>query len=283
MAIFTNQATLSYNGNSINSNIVTGNIIEVLSATKTAVSDSYTPDGDITYIISLTNSGATPLTGVTITDNLGEYTSGATTLVPLDYVDGSVIYYQNGVIQPAPAVTSTQPLIFNGISVPAGGNAIIVYEARTNSFAPLSAGSTINNTATITASGLTAPVTAEETVSITDNAVLSIIKALSPVNVTENSELTYSFTIQNTGNSPATATDNIVITDIFNPALSDITVTLNGTVLSDANYTYNETTGAFSTLPGVITVPAAAYSQDTTTGAWIITPGVTTLTVSGTV
>ena len=37
MAVFTNQATLTYNGNVINSNITTGEILEVLSATKTAV------------------------------------------------------------------------------------------------------------------------------------------------------------------------------------------------------------------------------------------------------
>ena len=34
MATFTNQATLTYNGNVITSNIATGEIIEVLSATK---------------------------------------------------------------------------------------------------------------------------------------------------------------------------------------------------------------------------------------------------------
>ena len=37
MAIFTNQATLTYNGNSTNSNIAYGEILDVLVATKTAV------------------------------------------------------------------------------------------------------------------------------------------------------------------------------------------------------------------------------------------------------
>jgi len=41
VAIFTNQATLSYNGTTVNSNIVTGNIVEVLSASKTAVGGTY--------------------------------------------------------------------------------------------------------------------------------------------------------------------------------------------------------------------------------------------------
>ena len=34
MAIFTNQATLSYNNTTTTSNVVTGEIVEVLSATK---------------------------------------------------------------------------------------------------------------------------------------------------------------------------------------------------------------------------------------------------------
>ena len=40
MATFTNQATLRYNGNIVNSNITTGELLEVLSATKTAVLDN---------------------------------------------------------------------------------------------------------------------------------------------------------------------------------------------------------------------------------------------------
>ena len=49
------------------------------------------------------------------------------------------------------------------------------------------------------------------------------------------------------------------------------------------DYTYDEATGAFATLPGVITVPAASYVQDPTTGEWTVTPGVSTLTIVGTI
>ena len=49
MAVFTNQATLSYNGTTVNSNIVTGNLVEVLELTKTAVVGTYTPGGAVTY------------------------------------------------------------------------------------------------------------------------------------------------------------------------------------------------------------------------------------------
>lgn len=283
MAIFTNQATLSYNGNTVNSNTVTGNIIEVLVVTKTSLTDTYTRGDSVTYVVSLTNSGTTALTGITVTDNLGEYTFGETTLTPLDYKEGSLVYYINGVLQTTPVITGTSPLTVTDISIPAGGNAILVYEASANAFAPLNAGSTVTNVVSATYPGITTPVTADETVTVTDEPVLGITKALNPVIVTENSALTYTFTISNTGNSPADATDNVVITDTFNPALSDITVTLNGVVLPATAYTYDETTGVFTTTNGAITVPAATFTQDAVTGEIIATPGVTTLTVTGTI
>ena len=71
MAAFYNQATLSYNGNTTTSNITTGEILEVLSATKTALRDTYNANERVTYIISILNSGNTAFTGLTVTDNLG--------------------------------------------------------------------------------------------------------------------------------------------------------------------------------------------------------------------
>ena len=283
MAIFTNQATLTYNGNTVNSNTVTGNITEVLTLTKTALVNTYTTGDAVTYVLSLTNTGLTPLTGVTVTDNLGSYAFNTTTLTPLDYTAGSLAYYINGSLQPAPAITATSPLTVTGISVPAGGNAMLIYETTANTFAPITSGSTVTNEATATYPGLSAPVTAEETVTVTDEPVLGITKALSPVNVVENGTLTYTFTITNTGNTDADATDTVVITDTFNPILTGITVTLNGEALPPTAYTYDETTGVFTTVTGVITVPAATFTQDAVTGVWIATPGITTLTVTGTV
>ena len=137
MATFQNQATLSYNGNVINSNITTGELLEVLSATKTAVMDNYIANDDVTYIISIVNAGATAFTGLTITDNLGAYPFGMMELVPLTYTAGSVQYYVNGVLQPAPSAVGGPPLVITGINVPANGNATIIYEVKANQYAPL--------------------------------------------------------------------------------------------------------------------------------------------------
>ena len=59
MALFTNQATLTYNDNVINSNIVTGEIVQVLTVTKNALSNTYERDKAITYIINIVNSSDT--------------------------------------------------------------------------------------------------------------------------------------------------------------------------------------------------------------------------------
>ena len=98
MATFTNQATLTYNGQTTTSNVTVGELVETLTAAKTAVVPTYDPDGRVTYVISLVNSGATPLTGLTVTDDLGGYTFNGATVYPLSYTAGSVRYYQNGVL-----------------------------------------------------------------------------------------------------------------------------------------------------------------------------------------
>lgn len=284
MAQFTNQAQLAYNDSVISSNIAVGEILEVLSATKTAVGDSYGADSNVTYVISIVNSGTAPYTSLTVTDNLGAYAFGTNSLVPLTYNDGTVNYYINGVLQPSPGVDSSGiSLVFSPISVPAGGNATIIYEVSTNRFAPLEAGSEITNSVTVSGSGIT-PITAVETVTAASDPELSVAKSISPVPVAENGTLTYTFLIQNTGNSPATADDLAVITDTFDPTLSDLTVTFNGETWTEpADYTYDETSGVFSSTAGLITVPAATFTQDPATGVWVTTPGVSTLIITGTV
>ena len=283
MATFYNQATLTVGGTVTNSNIASGELVEVLSVTKTAVRDTYQVGEDITYAVSILNSGTIPFSGLTVTDDLGAYVVDTTTVVPLTYAEGSVRYYINGVLQPAPAVTAGPPLQISGISVPAGGNALILYEAQVNGFAPPTVGGQVDNTVTVGGLGVT-PVTATETVTARDAAVLAVNKSITPAVVTDNSRVTYTLTLQNTGNTAVIATDDAVITDTFNPVLTDLAVTFNGAALTQGtDYTYDAVTGAFATLPGVVTVPAATFVQDATTGDWSVTPGVSTLTITGTI
>ena len=284
MAIFSNQATLTYNGNTTNSNIAYGEILDVLAATKTAVEGTYTPGNLVTYVVTLRNTGNSALTGVTITDDLGGYDFNGTTVYPLTYEAGSAVLFVDGVPQAAPAVTAGPPLVFTGINVPAGGNVVLVYQARANVFADPTAGGTIDNTVTVTGDCINPPVTATETVTAATEAMLTISKAITPTQVVDNDRVTYTFVIQNTGNEAVVATDDAAITDLFDPILTDLVVTFNGNVWTrGVDYNYNEVTGLFTTVPGRILVPAATYTQDPDTGAYTLTPGIVTLVVTGTI
>ena len=284
MATFTNRATLSYNNGVVNSNTVTGQIVEVLSASKTALTDSYGSGDTVTYVINLINSGNTAYTGLTVTDDLGAYDFGASSVVPLSYINGTLRYFINGELQTVPSVGAVSPLTVTGINVPANGNASIVYSALTNEFAPLANSSQIVNTATVTGGGLSAPVTATETIGRGNEPVLSISKSLNPLSVPVNGTLTYTFIIRNTGFTEAADEDNIVIRDVFDPILDITSVTLNGTALTPATgYTYDRTTGTFATVAGAVTVPAATFEQNASSGAYSITPGAAILTITGTV
>ena len=284
MASFFNQATLSYNGISTNSNITVGELVEVLSMTKTAIADTYTDGDNVVYVINIVNSGTLPFTGLTLTDNLGAYTVGEKIYVPLTYNTGTLRYYTGGTLQTTPTVTAGNTLEISDFSVPANSNATIVYQVKLSEFAPLAAESSVTNTATLTGGGITTPITATETINASSEAVLTISKALCPSTVTENGEVTYTFVIQNTGNTAAVAADNASVTDTFNPILNGLSVTFNGTAwtLGD-DYAYNTATGEFATVPGKITVPAATFTQDTETGVYTITPGTAILTVKGTI
>lgn len=163
---FTNQATLSYNNQSIPSNVVTGVLTEVLSVSKTAIPAAYQNGDTITYAVQLVNSGTAALTGLTLTDNLGAYTpaAGTAAVVPMTYQSDTLRYYRNGILQATPTIAATSPLTVTGLSIPAGGNTTLMYAVKTNQFTPYGAEESVTNTATVTGGGLAAPLTAEATV-----------------------------------------------------------------------------------------------------------------------
>ena len=284
MAIFSNQATLVYNGNTVESNIAYGEILDVLAATKTAVEGTYAPGQLVTYVVTLRNTSSGVLSDLTVTDDLGGYTFNGTTVYPLTYEAGSAALFVDGIPQAAPAVVPGPPLVVSGISIPAGSDAVLVYQARANEFADPAAGGTIVNTITATGDGINTPISATETVTAAIAPQLTISKSITPAQVVDNDRVTYTFVIQNTGNEAVVATDNATITDVFDPILSALTVTFNGAVWTQGvQYNYNQATGVFTTNPSQIVVPAATYTQDPVTGAYTAVPGTATLIVTGTI
>ena len=95
--------------------------------------------------------------------------------------------------------------------------------------------------------------------------------------------LTYTFMIQNRGNTEADAASDVVVTDVFDPALTAVAATLDGAALTEGtDYTYDAATGTFASTTGRITVPAATFTR-ADDGTVTVTPGMTTLQISGTV
>ena len=284
MLTFTNQAALSYRNRVRYSNLTTGQIADALTVSKETLTGIYGPEDDVTYVVRLTNNGTAALTDLSLTDDLGGYAFEGATLYPLAYQADSLRYFVNGAAQPAPTVTPGAPLTVSGITVPAGGNALIVYEATVTAFAPPAEDGSITNTVTATGAGLAAPVTASATITAVNGPELTIAKALTPETVGADRQVTYTFTIENEGNAATSPEDQVTVTDTFDPALTNLTVTLDGVPLSQpGGYAYDESTGAFATVPGILTVPAATYTQDPATGVYTAEPGEAVLVITGTI
>ena len=279
MPSFTNQATLTYQGRTVASNLVTGEMVSPLSITKTALGAHYTARDRVTYVISLVNNGSTCFEDLTLADDLGAYEAAGEYVTPLSWVPESLLYLINGEIQPMPQVTA-EPFSVSALQVPAGGTATLIYETQVTQYAPLAAGSQIINTAQVAGPELRAPIRAQAVIRVEEEAELSIAKSLFPTTVEENGVVTYTFTIQNRGNMPAEASDHVILADQFDPVLSALAVTVDGVPAElGKDYTYQD--GLFATQPGRITVPAASFSQRIDDGAWQIQPGETVITVSG--
>ena len=105
MAIFTNQAQITYNGRTILSNIAQGEIIDPVTITKTALGETYRSGDTKAYIVTLSNTSSTTLSNITVNDTLGSYTVDTQTFYPLTYI-GPILLFVNG--EPSGSITPVQ-------------------------------------------------------------------------------------------------------------------------------------------------------------------------------
>ncbi len=284
MAIITNQANLTYTYGAttatVASNLAATEWTAPLSAEKRTLEEAYREGDVLTYMISLRNTGEAAITDLMIVDNLGAYTpaGAAAPVLPLTFAGTATLYIDGAFSGTLTAEPTEDGVQFTIPEIPAGADALLLYQAAVNGFAPLAPDSEIVNTATV---GETDPLTVSATVPVASYADVSIEKEMSPNPITDGGTLSVTFTIKNRGNAEATGLN---LTDAFPLALSDVAITVNGAPVTD--FTFEEN---LLTLPSAgsvttsLSVPAATFSQDETTGAVTVTPGVLTIALTGTV
>ncbi len=283
--IISNQASISYRYGTIEatavSNVATAVIGSQLEIEKTALTESYRLGQDVTYVITVSNNSTVASQDLVITDNLGSYDFNGVELTPLTYL-GPAQLFINGAFDSLITPTETDAEIaFSIDELPAGGNLQIIYRARVNAFASEGENSTIVNTASVEGGCICCGDAASDSATITveDFADVRIVKTVCPNPVICGEDVAFVIEIQNYGNIPAT---DVVLTDTFMPPLEDITVTLNGVAVPEANYDY---VGGVLTLPNgngnEITVPAAEFVRNEQTNEFSAVPGRVIITIKG--
>lgn len=287
MATIENFATVSYTSGGVTetkvSNLAEIGLESAISFTKTTLGDTYSEDSLITYILSMSNTSSSPISNVSITDNLGTFVFGSSELSPLTYTAPALLLIDGQDVSTELTTVSTDPqsLVFSFPTLPAGATANIVYRAAVNEYAPLDVASSITNTATLTSDSDCADGTASATITALSAANVSVFKQMSPNPVVCGDTVTYTIRIYNYGNIAA---EDVVLLDTFNPAPATITVSRDGTLLLPTEYTYTDGTLTVpSTAESPVAVPAATFTRDTTTGIVTVTPGIVEYVVTGSI
>ncbi len=287
MAIIENFATVRYTSGGV-TNTAVSNLAEVeleasVTLGKTSLGNTYEDSSLLTYVLTIQNTSGAPLTNLRIEDDLGTFLADTLELTPLTYGGNAILLINGQDTTVQLTVDASQPslLVFTIPSLATGATANIVYDARVNNFAPLTLDSSIVNTATLSADTECESATASETVTVENGANVSVFKQMSPNPVVCGDSLSYLIRISNYGNSPA---EDVQITDAFDPAPDNITITRNGIPLVATDYTY---VNGVLTLPPDgrpgDTVPAATFTRNPITGEVTTTPGIVEYIITGTI
>ena len=287
MATIENFATVSYTSGGVTetkvSNLAEIGLESAISFTKTTLGETYGEDEVVTYILSMTNTSTSAITNVSITDDLGTFVFGTLELTPLTYAPPALLLIdgQDVSAQLTVETATAGSLVFSFPTLPAGATANIVYRAAVNEYAPLDVEAGITNTATLTSDSDCADGTASATITAVSAANVSVFKQMSPNPVICGDTVTYTIRIYNYGNIAA---ENVVLTDTFNPAPTNITVSRDGTLLPANEYSYVDGTLTVPTGAGTpISVPAATFVRDVNTGVVTVVPGIVEYVITGTI
>ena len=283
MPTIENFATVRYTSGGVPattvSNIAQIDLASSVTFDKRTVGSTYSEGDLVTYIMTISNTSSNPLNTVSITDDLGTFTSQTGEITPLTFVGPAILLVDGQDVSANLTTDSTQTsqVVFSIPALAAGATANIVYTARVNEFAPLELDSTIVNNATLTTDSDCADGNASATVTVAPEADVSIFKQMSPNPVVCGDTVTYTIRLYNYGNIDA---ENVQLIDVFDPIPTNITVSRNGVLLDGTAYLYENGT---LTVPATATdtIPAATFTRDATTGEVVVTPGTVEYVITG--
>ncbi len=286
MATIENFATVSYTSGNVTqtqiSNLAEIELESAITISKNALGQTYGEDSVITYVITVTNTSASPVNDLVIRDDLGTFVFNTLELTPLTYTEPALLLIDGTDTSAQLTVDQSveNSVVFSFPTLAAGATANIIYRATVNNFAPLDIGSAIVNTVTLESDSDCADGSATETITVAESANVSVFKQMSPNPVVCGDTVTYTIRIYNYGNIPA---ENVVLTDNFDPAPTNISVSRDGVLLNATDYTYEN---GLLTVPAVgdpntVSVPAATFTNDEATGVVTVTPGIVEYVISG--
>ncbi len=281
----TNRASLTYqygeNTGSALSNAAKPALAPPLAVEKTSLAAEYRRDSAITFILTVANNGRSLLSDLEVEDDLAAYVlPGPLSVLPLDYVGPARLYINGAFVSELKAEETEEGSVFFTIpSLGAGENAMILYQARVNAYAPLDTGAVLTNDSSFMTEDMEEALYASYTLRSEDYADVRVLKSLSPHPAIPGGPLTISYFLYNYGNREATG---VILRDALEQPMTGLSLKVNGDTVDPLEY--EETEGAL-TIPREgaslsLTVPAAAFLQGEG-GLVHIDPGVTVVTVSG--
>ena len=224
----------------------------ILTLTKSVSPTISAPGGVVTYTLAYENTGGS-----------------ATNVVLTDVLPTNMTYVANSASLNGSYAAASTTLSWTLGTLPANGTGQVTFQATVAATAAV--GSTINNTATISATGATA--LTSNTATLTINAVilpiLTLTKSVSPASAGLGSVVTYTLAYDNTG---GTAT-NVVLSDTLP---SNVTYVANS---AGENATYDDNTDTLSWSLG--TLPTGNSGQ-VTFQMTVVTTDVVGSTISNT-
>ncbi len=240
---------------------VTDVLTPALTISQSASTTTAVPGQQVGLTLTITNTGQTPYTGVTVTDSLAQMLDDAT--------------YDNDAAATAPGtLTYTAPVLAWTGDLPVDGSVVITFTVTVNNpdtgdklviadAASAATGSTCPPATTTAPCRITVPVL---------TPALTITKTASVPTATPGSTVTYTITIDNTGQTPYTAAS---VTDDLTGVLADAaydndaTATATGTGTGTVSYAAPILTWTGSLNPGdtaTITYTVTVLNPDTGTG-----------------